>query len=84
MSKDIEFKLNLPGLNEIMKGKAMQATLNDAAGKIASAAGKGYRVWRARPRRYVAIASARTGTAEARRDNNRSRTLETAAGGVKI
>ena len=78
------FKLNLSGLNELMKSAEMQAILNDAAGKIANAAGKGYEIEPAHPISFVAIASVRAGDAKARIDNNKNKTLLKAAGSVKI
>lgn len=37
-----EFKLNLPGLNELMKSSEMQAVLDEAGEKVASIAGSDY------------------------------------------
>lgn len=81
---DVRFKLSLKGLNELMKSPEMQGVLNDAAQKIAGAAGDGYEVEAAHPIRFVAIASVRAATFRARRDNSEHNTLEKAAGGVRI
>jgi len=42
MAKNVEFELNLPGLNELMKSSAMQAHLKKAGQAVASAAGDEY------------------------------------------
>lgn len=84
MAKNIEFKLNLPGLNALMKSAPMKDALNSAAQQIQGAAGDGYAAESAHPISFVAIASVRTATWKARRENNRNDTLEKAVGGVKI
>lgn len=38
MSKKLDFKLNLPGLNELMKSPAMQAELEQKGAQIANSA----------------------------------------------
>lgn len=80
----LNFKLNLSGLNELMKGSEMQSVLNSAANQIAGAAGDGYEVETAHPIRFVAIAAVHASTREARRDNSENNTLLKAAGGVKL
>lgn len=74
MSK-VEFKLNLAGLNELMKSGEMQSILNRAAAAIAARAGggDGYAVESAHPISFVAIASVR--------GSNKDNALEKAAGG---
>ena len=84
MADKIRFKLDLAGLNDLMKSGEMQAVLNSAAGKIAGNAGDGYEVESAHPISFVAIASVRTATYDARKDNSSNNTLLKAAGGVKI
>ena len=84
MAEKIRFKLNLAGLNALMKSGEMQAVLNSAAGQIAGAAGDGYEVESAHPISFVAIASVRAETYESRKDNSSNNTLLKAAGGVKI
>lgn len=83
MSKT-KFKLNLRGLNELMKSPEMQNVLNSAAGRIQEAAGEGYEVESAHPISFVAIASVRTEDFRSRRDNSTNNTLLKAAGSVKI
>lgn len=80
----IEFKLNLAGLNALMKSAEMQAVLNSAASQIASAAGDGYEVESAHPISFVAIAAVHARTFNARRENSENNTLLKAAGGVKL
>lgn len=82
MSKN--FKLNLPGLNELMKSGAMQSILNNAAGQIAGNAGEGYEVESAHPIGFIAIASVKAATFKARRDDQKNKTLLKAAGGVHL
>ena len=84
MSDGIRFKLNLPGLNELMKSGGMQSILNSAASRIASAAGDGYETETAHPISFVAIASVRAATYDSYYDSMENQTLEKAAGGVRI
>lgn len=83
MSK-IKFKLNLSGLNALMKSGEMQGVLNDAAAQIAGAAGDGYAAETAHPISFVAIASVYADTAAARRENNQNNTLLKAVGGARV
>lgn len=78
------FKLNLRGLNEVMKSAGMQGVLNQAASQISAAAGDGYEIEAAHPISFVAIASVRTDTFKARLDNSRHNSLLKAAGSVKL
>ena len=78
------FKLNLRGLNEVMKSPGMQSVLNQAAAQISAAAGDGYEVEPAHPISFVAIASVRTGDFKSRLDNSSNDTLLKAAGSVKL
>lgn len=78
------FKLNLAGVNKLMKSPEMQAVLNGAASRIASAAGDGYEVEKAHPISFVAIASVWADTRESYRDCLENNTLLKAVGGVKI
>lgn len=81
---NVEFKLDLAGLNQLMKSGEMQAILNDAANRIAGSAGDGYEVESAHPISFVAIAAVHARTQEARRDNSENNTLLKAAGGVSL
>ena len=80
MSKNVEFKLNLPGLNELMKSGQMQSALNQAAAQIQGRAGAGYEVESAHPISFVAIASVYAATREAKKDNLKNNTLLKASG----
>lgn len=78
------FKLNVAGLNAVMKSPEMQALLTRAAEGIRGAAGDGYEVEPAHPISFVAIASVRTGDFKSRLDNSSNNTLLKAAGSVKL
>lgn len=84
MSKAVKVELNLTGINELMKSPEMMGIINQAAQQIASAAGEGYETEAAHPISFVAIASVFPATREAKRDNRANKTLEKAAGGVRI
>lgn len=81
---DVVFKLDLRGLNNLMKSPEMQGVLNSAAERIRDVAGDGYTVEAAHPISFVAIASVRIGDFKSRLDNSRNNTLLKAAGSVKI
>jgi hypothetical protein len=81
---NVEFKLDLAGLNQLMKSGEMQAILNNAANRIAGSAGDGYEVESAHPISFVAIAAVHARTQEARHDNSENNTLLKAAGGVSL
>lgn len=78
---NVKFKLNLAGLNELMKSAEMQSTLNAAAGQIQARAGAGYEVESAHPISFVAIASVKAADYKARLDNLKNNTLLKAMGG---
>lgn len=80
----VKFKLNLPGMNALMKSAEMQGILNHAASAIANAAGEGFETETAHPISFVAIASVRAESFEARRRNLQENTLLKAKGSVKI
>ena len=80
----VEFKLDLAGLNQLMKSSEMQSVLNSAANQIAAAAGPGYEVEAAHPISFVGIAAVHAATFAAKRDNSENNTLLKAAGGVKL
>lgn len=84
MSSKVKFKLNLPGLNELMKSGPMQSVLNEAATNIAGVAGEGFENEIAHPISFVAIASVRAATPEARRRNSEENILLKAKGSVRI
>ena len=80
----VKFKLDLTGLNQLMKGGEMQAVLNSAANQIAAIAGPGYEVEAAHAISFVGIAAVHASTIEAKKDNSENNTLLKAAGGVKL
>ena len=86
MAKNVEFKLNLPGLNALMKSGEMQSILNAAAQSIASSAGDGYEavIEQAHPISFIAIASVRTKNKKGRMDNNQNNTLLKVTGGKRF
>lgn len=84
MAEKVRFKLDLAGLNQLMKSKEMQSVLNTAANQIASAAGDGYEVESAHSISFVAIAAVHASTQQARRENSENNTLLKAAGGVSL
>ena len=71
------FKLNLAGLNELMKSPEMQAHLDEAGAAVANAAGEGYG-YRTHVASYVAITNVFPTTREAAIDNLENNTLEKA------
>lgn len=81
---DTKFRLNVKGLNDLMKSPEMATILNSAASQIQSAAGDGYEVEFAHPISFVGIASVRAATWAARRDNSKNNTLLKASGGAHI
>lgn len=84
MSNSVRFKLDLRGLNELMKSSEMQTILDSAAAKIQGIAGNGYETETAHPISFVAIASVRAATFKAKKENSENNTLLKAAGGVHI
>ena len=86
MSKKVDFKLNLSGLNELMKSPEMAAHLNTAAQAVAAnAAGisglpDGYEVEAAHPLSFAGIAAVSAATREARADCYENDTLVKAVG----
>lgn len=81
---NVKFKLNLAGLNQLMKSGEMQDVLNSAADQIAGSAGDGYEVETAHSINFVAIAAVHAKTKKARRDNSENNTLLKAVGGIKL
>lgn len=80
----VKFKLDLGGLNQLMKSSEMQTVLNSAANQIAAAAGDGYEVETAHSISFIGIAAVHATTIEAKKDNSENNTLLKAAGGVKL
>lgn len=82
MSKNITFKLNLNGLNALMKSSEMQSILNEGAESMQSAAGGDYE--QAHPISFIAIASVKTANDKAKRDNKKNKTLLKASGRSRV
>ena len=91
----VDFKLNLPGLNELMKSAEMKNILNDAAEQIAATANsmaspnikgadEGYVAMAPKDLRFIALTEVRAVNFAARLDNSRHNTLEKAVRSVKI
>lgn len=85
---DVRFKLDVRGLNELMKSGAMLAIVNDAAGQIAGAAnsmdGGGYEVRAAHPLSFDGVGRVYAKTPKAKAQNRKNNTLLKAAGGAKV
>jgi len=78
-----DFKLNLPGLNELMKSGEMQAALQAAGSAVARAAGADYGV-RVHEASWVAIANVYPASKEAAADNAKNNTLLKAVGAAGL
>lgn len=74
MSNNVVFKLNLKGLNEVMKSPGMQKYLQEAASQVTGSAGKGYGS-DVKIASYEAIAKIYPQTGAAARDNGDNNTL---------
>jgi len=84
MSKDVVFKLNLAGLNELMKSPEMQAIENSALAQVAAQLGDEFEVESSHPIGFVAIGSVRAKTYKARLAQNKTKVIDKAFGGVKV
>lgn len=91
----VDFRLNLAGLNELMKSGEMQSVLDSAASQILDfaksnaspnikGAAEGYAMESAHPIKFVAVAAVKATNFEARLDNSKHNTLEKAKASVKI
>lgn len=78
MSK-VDFKLNLPGLNELMKSPEMMAVLEQAGNTVAGIAGDDYGV-RVHQASFVAIANVYPDSKKAAADNYKNNSLVRALG----
>lgn len=83
MANNVEFKLNLPGLNELMKSSAMQAHLAQAGRAVASAAGEDYDC-STYVLKYVAVENIYPTTMKAAMENSKSNTLLKALGSAGL
>lgn len=80
----VRIKLNLKGINEVMKSAEVQELLDSAAQQIAAAAGDGYEIEPAKSLRWIGLADVHAATPKAVRDNSENNTLLKAAGGVHV
>lgn len=83
MANDVTFKLNLQGLNELMKSAEMQAALDDAAERVASVAGEGYAT-SGRTGNYIGFANVYPDDRASAKDNYENNTLLKALGSVGL
>lgn len=83
MSKQVEFELNLPGLNELMKSVEMQAILRQAGESVAQASGEGYEC-KVKEASFVALAKIYPTTTHAARSNAKHNTLLKALGATGL
>ena len=74
MAKKVEFELNLPGLNELMKSAEMQKVLDQKAQAVQNAAGEGYNR-QTYPINWIAVSSIYPETRKAKKDNLKNNTL---------
>ena len=79
MSKQVIFKLNLAGLNELMKSAEMKAHLEECGGTVASIAGEEYD-HRVHDADFVSIANVFPNSEDAAQDNYDNNTLLKALG----
>lgn len=78
-----DFKLDIAGLNQLMKSAEMQSILSQAGGRIANSAGKGYS-HQGYVINFVAIENIFPVTKEAAYENAEKHTLLKALGATKI
>ena len=83
MSKNVDFELNLPGLNELMKSGEMQAILKQAGASIKARAGKDFET-QTRVLSFVAIQNVWPTTKDAYFSNLKKNTLVKAAGSIGL
>ena len=79
MAKDVEFKLNLLGLNDLMKSSEMQSALLKAGQTVAGIAGEGYAA-EVHVANYIAISNVYPDTKESAKENYEDNTLLKALG----
>ena len=80
---DVKFKLNLQGLNELMKSSEMQSALLSAGQAVANAAGGDYAA-EVHTANFIAISNVYPTTKAAGKENFKENTLLKAAGAVGL
>lgn len=83
MAKKIEVKVNISGLNQLMKGSEMQAHLKRAGDAVARSAGADYAA-SVHVADFVAIANVYPNSKEAAKENYESNTLLKAISSVGL
>mgnify|MGYP007038181584 CR=1 FL=1 len=83
MAKDVKFKLNLAGLNELMKSAEMQSALLEAGNAVASSAGSEYAA-EVHVANWIAISNVYPNSKQAAHENFKDNTLLKALGSVGL
>lgn len=83
MASKVKFKVNLKGLNELMKSEEVQGALEEAGKAVAEAAGEDYET-NIKTGRYIAFCNVETATEKAKKENLESNTLLKAVGTVGL
>lgn len=86
MSKKVKIKLNMPGINAVMKSDGVKSLLKAAGDQVATIAGDGYTTEEARDLNWISIVNVYPETKEAGHDNFKNNTLLKAlsASGLKM
>lgn len=71
---DVKFKLNLPGLNALMKSSEVQSVLDAAGAKVAQSAGADY-ASSSNTGRYIGFCNVYPNSAKAAHENYKENTL---------
>ena len=83
MANRIKFKLNLPGLNELMKSPEMQDALLEAGQAVAQSAGSDYAA-EVHTASWIAISNVYPDSKQAAHENFKDNTLLKAIGSVGL
>lgn len=83
MANSVKFKLNLPGLNELMKSPEMQNALLEAGQAVAQSAGSDYAA-EVHTASWIAISNIYPDSKQAAHENFKDNTLLKAIGSVGL
>lgn len=83
MANSVKFKLNLPGLNELMKSPEMQDALLEAGQAVAQSAGSDYAA-EVHTASWIAISNVYPDSKQAAHENFKDNTLLKAIGSVGL
>ena len=83
MAKNVQFKLNLKGLNELMKSEWMQGCLTEAGEAVANACGSDYEA-KTKVLNFVAVSNVNPMTESAYRENYKDNTMIKALSAVGL